>query len=679
MKTMKASVSALLVLCAVLLSLGVSAVRAQADGPVSDDIPRITQLLTLPGGRLLVVTTEKGGLYLSGGDRGRWHKAEGIPDLYIHRATRDHEGHVCLATSDGLYSLQKGKWEKIAQGAIADLYVQDGGTELMLRYWGKGLHRLDARSMTGASLQAMQDAAARVDSLAAAEEGVRQEMQQLSRGAAASIEEKRKIQELYVRWQNLKKNKEDAIRRKEAAMPVRVMAGLPDGASVVGVIPWQGGWLAGVFGRGMYRLISGSERWQPLQDGPSAWVLTLNVSPWGQVYAGFFGAGLFVLSADTTWKRVDGVPTDCSVQDVAFGSKEQILVATREQGTLFSQDRGRTWKSGPGGNVQGVAIGSDGRLWAGLWEGGLSVSNDDGATWRPKLFAHVGHVADMAFTGDGRGFAVLAGLGLIATTDNGSSWSQVKLPVRPTRNVRLAVDRDGRLFAASPREGLHVSVDGGRSWKPDQHGLPDGGVMVVTEAPDGTMLAIPGDGSGLFRRDDSGSWHLVPLVGEEGWDYGVWDLQCLPGNRMLAFGPMDLILSEDGGRTWRRHRFGQALRDVVAVDASGTLYTRRMISTFSLRPGEVEWESVPAIPEKAFRLLRDVGGGRRIGVPPSGGLDVLEVRGGSVVRVAGHAIGSGVTSLAVGAGGAVFVGLETGMIVSRDGGRTWRQCNLVEY
>ena len=674
-----------LVLVAAVLALARTDARAQddranAEAPARDDIPKIQQLLALPGGRTLVLTTEKGGLYLSDSGGGGWRKAEGVPDVFVNRVSLAPGGRVYLATSEGLYTFSKGKWQKSTEGAFAGIFFNGDGSAAMLRYWGRGLHFLDARGMTAESLQAMQDAAARHAAMASEAEELKRQMAQLPRGDNATLEEKRAVMRVYTRWQDLEKRMEEAARQAEAGMPVRVMGGLPEGASVVGAIPWEGGWLAGVFGHGAFSLADGSREWSPRLEGlPGPWVLTLETSPWGQAFAGFFGAGLLSLDpGSTAWTRVEGVPPDCSVQAISFGQEDQILVATRERGVLFSPDRGQTWTPGPGGNVQGVAVGSDGSLWAGLWEGGLRVSTDGGASWKPKPFAYVGHVADMAFSESGRGYAVLVGLGLLATADNGANWSQAEIPVRPARDVCLALDRDGRLFAASPREGLFVSADNGATWARDKQGLPDGGVMAVAVTPGGSVLAIPGDGSGLYARGGSGEWSLVPLVGEDGWDYGVWGLAFLPGGRAMAFGPQDLILSDDDGRTWRRHRFGQAMRE-VAVDASGTIFTRRMMSTFALRPDGADWEDVQDIPADAHRLLRSAGGGRWLGARVDGGLDVLEERGAALAPVAGHAPGSVVTSLAGGAGGALFAGLEDGMIMSTDGGRTWRRCDLIDY
>jgi hypothetical protein len=373
-----------LVLFAAVLAMARADARAQ-DGPAArDDIPNIRQLLALPGGRVLVVTTEKGGLYLSDSGGEEWRKAEGVPEVFVNRATLAPGGRVYLATSEGLYVFRKGAWDKAAEGVLADIFFNGDGSSAMLRYWGRGLHFVDARSMSAESLQAMRDAATSQAAMASRAEELKRQMARLPRGDDATLEEKRAVLRVYTQWQDLEKRREEAARQVEAAMPVRVMGGLPEGASVVGAIPWESGWLAGVFGHGTFILADGSRLWSSRQEGlPGPWILTLESSPWGRAFAGFFGAGLLSLEPGAgSWKRVDGVPADCSVQAVSFGSDGQVLVATREHGVFFSPDRGRTWTPGPGGNVQGVAVGADGSLWAGFWDGGMAVSTDGGRTWR---------------------------------------------------------------------------------------------------------------------------------------------------------------------------------------------------------------------------------------------------------------------------------------------------------
>lgn len=139
----KAFLAVLVLLAAVLF---LAEARAQDEPGARDDIPNIQQLLALPGGRVLVVTTEKGGLYLSDRAGGGWRKAEGAPEVFVNSATLAPGGRVYLATSEGLYVFRKGAWSKAVEGALADIFFNGDGSAAMLRHWGGGLHFLDARA-----------------------------------------------------------------------------------------------------------------------------------------------------------------------------------------------------------------------------------------------------------------------------------------------------------------------------------------------------------------------------------------------------------------------------------------------------------------------------------------------------------------------------------------------------
>ncbi|GAB6112105.1 WD40/YVTN/BNR-like repeat-containing protein [Desulfomicrobium salsuginis] len=348
--------------------------------------PRITQLAALEGGQVLVLTTEKGGVYLA--QRQGWRRADGAPELYVHRAAASRGGRVYLATSQGLYVFRNGVWDKAAEGAFAGFFPGADGGQALLHFWGLGLHILDARGMTQESLQLLREASAREEALVREEEDLRRQMALLPRGDAATLDEKRAVMRVYQQWQDVQRRLEEAAGQARAGEPRPVTEGLPEDAYVSGAARYGDGWVVGVFGHGTFGLSADRRRWEPLGHGlPGPWVLAVEAAPWGGVYAGLYGAGLHVLAPGATvWERVAGVPDDSTVQGVSFGRAGQVLVATREHGVLFSPDGGRTWPAPggrPEGNVQGVAVGEDGSLWAGLWEGGLLVSTDDGATWRP--------------------------------------------------------------------------------------------------------------------------------------------------------------------------------------------------------------------------------------------------------------------------------------------------------
>ncbi len=377
--SMKRTLLAVALLLAAALTSGATRCRA-GEGP------RITQLAALAGGQVLVLTTEKGGVYLAQGQG--WRRAPGAPGLYVHRAAASPGGRVHLATSQGLYVFRDGVWDKGAEGAFAGFFPDADGGQALLHFWGLGLHILDARGMTQESLQLLREAGARIEALAREEEELRRQMALLPRGDAATLDEKRAVMRVYQQWQDVQRRLEEAAGQARAGEPRPIMEGLPEDAFVSGAARHGDGWIVGVFGHGTFGLAPDRKRWEPLAQGlPGPWVLTVEAAPWGAVYAGLYGAGLYVLAPGAeVWERVAGVPEDSTVQGVAFGPDGQVLAGTREHGVFYSPDRGRTWPDPggrPGGNVPGVAFGDDGSLWAGLWEGGLVVSTDDGATWRP--------------------------------------------------------------------------------------------------------------------------------------------------------------------------------------------------------------------------------------------------------------------------------------------------------
>ncbi len=377
--TMKRTLLAVVLLLAAALASGATRCRA-GEGP------RITQLAALDGGQVLVLTTEKGGVYFAQGQG--WRRAGGAPELYVHRAVASTGGRVHLATSQGLYVFRNGVWDKAAEGAFAGFFPDADGAQALLHFWGLGLYILDARGMTQESLHLLREASAREEALVREEEDLRRQMALLPRGDAATLDEKRAVMRVYQQWQDVQRRLQEAAGQARAGEPRPVMDGLPEDAFVSGATRHGDGWVVGVFGHGTFGLDPERRRWEPLGRGlPGPWVLTVESEPRGAVYAGLYGAGLHVLAPGAAvWDRVSGVPEDSTVQGVALGRDGQVLVATREHGVFYSPDSGRTWPNQgglPGGNVQGVAIGDDGSLWAGLWEGGLLVSSDGGATWRP--------------------------------------------------------------------------------------------------------------------------------------------------------------------------------------------------------------------------------------------------------------------------------------------------------
>jgi photosystem II stability/assembly factor-like uncharacterized protein len=168
--------------------------------------------------------------------------------------------------------------------------------------------------------------------------------------------------------------------------------------------------------------------------------------------------------------------------------------------------------------------------------------------------------------------ALLATTGdaLVRISENGDGWSSERL-VDGVGAMSVAVDpRDPRLiFAGSTSRGLWRSTDGGASF--EDAGLPEDGVFSVAVGPvDGAVYAGC-EPSMLFRSRDGGeSWEELSALREipsaptwsfppRPWTSHVRWIAPSPheGDRLLVGIELGgVMLSEDGGRTWKDHRPG---------------------------------------------------------------------------------------------------------------------------
>lgn len=641
------------------------------------DAPPIMQLVSLPDGEILALTTEKGGLYMSEAGGRKWKRVSGVPDVFIHHVAVLPDGSIHLATADGLLRLKDhgGQWEQVLQGSMARMHVSPDGSGVLLKAWGKGVLAQQAVELSPDAVRRVAEAAGRKQALQAQEGELLRRMGEKSDGANATVDELRERARAYGQWQELQgqiQAAEEDMRQPFPATP----GGLADMPVTSASMAPDGTWLAGTSGFGIHRLSAAGGSWEAFSSGlASRWVLTMATAPWGTVYAGTYGAGIFALHpGKSAWQQVDPAFSGTTLQDIAFGAAGQCVAATRGHGLIVSLDQGRTWSGMtdvlPGISVQSVAVGRDGTLWAGTWDKGLHVSTDMGASWDYRPFADEFHVADLAFAADGMGYAVLAGHGLFRTHDDGRHWIRLKMPVRPSKELRLAVDAK-RVFLASPVDGLWMSTDRGESWVRDMQGLTEKGVLEVELTAGGALLAIPSEASGLFERSATGEWRLLPMAGEDGLDYSVWDMIFLPDGRAVAFGHQDLLLSGDGGRTWERKRFGQPFAS-LAVDSRGAIHTRRLLSTFTLRPGGAKWDETSEMPLDAYVFFHPAGPGVWVGARQDSGVDVLAVQGANTVVTQSGLADKRIVALGVAGDGAIFAGLGEGLMVSRDGGRTWQ-------
>lgn len=662
------------------------------------DVPYITQLLAVSNGRVVAVTMEKGGLYLATPDRRKLQRLLRTPEARIHQAAQDINGVLYLATDAGIYRADQpeGPWEQVTQDATAWLAFSTDGVQSRVKRWDQGLFAAPSAHL---SIERAQE----VKALAAQQAAMKKQANQLHQDVYAARDAKtpegrRVFSDKFAQWRKLQKEADnlqvDGDWRQVSAglpkAPVQTLAMLPDGEE-----------FAGFFGWGVYRSRNAGADWEASSSGLSSpWVLMLAAGTHGDLYAGTFGAGLFRRQAEAgEWTLVDAIFAGAVIQNLAFGANGQILAGSRERGLFLSLDEGKTWRQPgaalPGTHVQGVAVGTDGAFWVSVWGRSLYVSTDQGVNWRPQAFPQATQVMDLVFTPNGVGYAVLAGSGLYYSTDGGKQWTPLKTPADSSHTLRLAVAGDGRLWLGSPQEGLWALAGPEASWERVMAGLPEAGIQDFAVNPAGMALAIARDDSGLYERSAGGEWQpLTMTLLEENapWSVNrVWQpvadvspslwrelgldrLEYLPDGRWIAIGYYEILLSEDHGAVWRRHRFGTSFHDFLSA-ADGTLYTQRFMVTLAQRRDSTEWDA-PVTPREAYRFFRPAGPGRWVAAHEKGGVDILSGDGASLEVTQRELAGEKVLSLAVSPTGAIFVGLENELKVLEKDRQEWRTVDL---
>ncbi len=399
------------------------------------------------------------------------------------------------------------------------------------------------------------------------------------------------------------------------------------------------------------------------------------------------GQGAIYRSTDggLTWQRIDNgqLPRDAVISDIEVKPDDSsvILVATNK-GLFRSDDGGKTWQPSneglPHAFVQEIAFAPSqpNRVYLTLlttaregqaWNGGVYRSDDAGRTWRsctgnlpqrvgPDLYRQSNYgeivvdpqIADVVYVG-GRSWW---NPGVYKSVDGGRSWKWVTvhdgkrwvnmdygwidfwgcavecLAISPVKPDRLAFGTSGHLF---------VTDDGGKTWQqrycvqlPD--GLFHGNGLEVTCVNDivpdpirkGRIylcyadigLLISDDGGKTFRRSHEGmkaSGNCFTVIVDPQRPNTVW-----AATGQWAWNEGYICRSDDGGKTWRvvgepatGLPNGQ-VRNIV-LDLSSPANKRRLLVTvnghgfFESKDGGFSWQSINGnLPQEAAKQPRGI-------------------------------------------------------------------------
>lgn len=453
---------------------------------------------------------------------------------------------------------------------------------------------------------------------------------------------------------------------------------------------------------GIFRTLDAGRSWESCNFGLlDEEVLCLACAPTFDeseiLWAGTAGGGLYrSRNAGRAWRESGiGLP-DAAVQALAFSpafaDDQMIYAGLEDEGVYRSSDGGESWLPWAlkGAGVNALACGAEGTLWAGTSTGLFAVSPQGTVT--PHLEPGLPILAVAA----GLGREVLVATydaGIYSSTDAGATWAEVDLALHAPPVV---VKAGANLVALDNSGTLAISRDQGATWET----LPpasDEGVFGIG-ASDGPEL-VAATGSGLLRLAPAATgWEAIrpdlfgeksPLAVELSPDFGR-------DRTILAAAHDDeLVLSQDGGATWRditgpwqersilRVRFGPAgSGDILVLTVAPTATGHFEVAVWQSQDHGRAWAGLvtlttglpamlvawPYDPHEQVLFLATQHRVVKLFQSPAGELQVHQSFFGEGTRVTAlH------TDPAYGTNGVIWAATSDGVMRSVDRGQSWQQ------
>ena len=316
------------------------------------------------------------------------------------------------------------------------------------------------------------------------------------------------------------------------------------------------------------RSTDGGTVWNSATAAQQQAVVTLALSPSGQMFAGSGGMGVYrSTDGGITWSlRRDGLVAT-TVSALLRTPESTLYAATYGAGLYKTTNGGSSWIPLPtvanAYLLTSLAADDSGKIVVGTWGYGLLRQAGADTSWQTMAYGHFYSIATSP------GGVILAGNDggkVLHSTDYGHTWSMDSVTNQPVFCV--AEGGDGYLYAGTFQKGFFRSSDSGKTWTQKNSGLSNLIVRSLMVRQLDVLLAAT-DG-GLSKSTDRGdSWTSVTT--------GLYSVRCMlsvgtPG--IIAGGWKGLSYSSDGGTTWDLVNDGLWPPEVrsVAIDAEGYFY-----------------------------------------------------------------------------------------------------------
>lgn len=424
----------------------------------------------------------------------------------------------------------------------------------------------------------------------------------------------------------------------------------------------------------------------------------------GGLYVAVGWVGQIITSADgAAWKAAASGVTE-QLTSVVYA--EGLFLAVGSRGTVLTSTDGAAWRKhevGTADNLERVAFGN-GRFVAVGYEGAHVLRLEDGAAGGGVTVVP-GHIFNIAYSRTvafGNGRFVSVGSGRAITSADGEDWAVQPISAGRAQDIDFAGGKFfafGRTPAVSPDglqwqavaegfpgyasavafgAGRYVAVGAsgailasadGTAWQDvTRRSLPDYFTPKTVTYGQGLWVAA---GGGIATSSDGLRWSRAAGVG-----FGCCQALAIGPDRMVGVGNGGGIITSGDGTEWaptesptRHHLKGAAYGNdqFVVVGLDGEVFTSPDGLAWTQRESGLKpysGELKPFLNDVAFT------GGSFVAVGDMG--TILFSSDGAAWRQQDVAAFGDLTAVAAGGGLTVAVGAYGVMLVSADGGETWR-------
>jgi photosystem II stability/assembly factor-like uncharacterized protein len=246
-----------------------------------------------------------------------------------------------------------------------------------------------------------------------------------------------------------------------------------------------------------------------------------------------------------TWKTYKTGAQE-TLHSIAFTDANRGYVVGDAGTILLTGDGANTWSprdSGTKENLLAVfALGSE--VWAGGFDGAILQSADSGQTWQAQNSNTTLGIEDIYFADSQHGWAVGWSGMILRTLDGGRNWQPVESP--GSWSLSSVFFRDLQNGWAVGFEGeLLRSKDGGATWESQKS--PIDSVLSSVAVDRANRIWVAADEQLVVSEDGGNTWRAIPVSAT------LFLNKMLPvGDGLWAVGELGALAQTGSGAEWKR-------------------------------------------------------------------------------------------------------------------------------